>query len=105
MAKKQGIEQIFELNFWSSELILRNLPFILFLGFLGIVYIANAHYAERNVRKIQVLQRDIKELRWYYMSLESEIMYNSKRSEMIRKVKDDNLRPLNETPRRIVVNK
>lgn len=104
MAKKRsGIGQIFELNFWSSELILKNLPFVLFLGFLAVIYIANAHYAERNVRKIQVLQREIKELRWYYMSLESEIMYNSKRSEMIEKVKPEGLRPLTSKPKKIVV--
>ncbi len=104
MAKKRsGIGQILDLNFWSSDLILKNLPFVLFLGFLAVVYIANAHYAERNVRRIQVLQREIKELRWYYMSLESEIMFNSKRSEMIEKVKPLGLRPLTSTPKKIVV--
>jgi len=102
MAKKKNTWQIFDLNYWSSDLILQNLPFVMFLSFLAVLYIANAHYAERNVRKIQVLQRDIKELRWHYMSLEAEIMYNSKRSEMVKNVQEEGLRPINEKPKKIV---
>ena len=103
MAKKKGISTYFELSFWSSDLVLKNLPFLVFLGFLAVVYIANAHYAEKNVRDIQVLQRDLKELRWYYMSLESENMFNSKRSEVADRVKKDGLRPQTGTPKIITV--
>lgn len=105
MAKKKSGWQIFDLNYWSSDLILQNLPFVGFLGFLAVVYIANAHFAERNVRNIQMLQREIKELRWHYMSLESEIMYKSKRSEMVNDVKEDGLRPISSKPKKIVVPK
>jgi len=103
MAKRRGTRQIFDLNYWSSDLILQNLPFVLFLGFLAVIYIANAHYAERNVRKIQVLQREIKELRWHYMSLEAEVMYKTKRSEMVESVKEEGLRPITTKPRKILV--
>ncbi len=58
LAKKQGIAKYFELSYWSSDLILTQLPMILFLGFLGLIYIANAHLSERNVRQIQVLNKD-----------------------------------------------
>lgn len=87
----------------TSEMLLRNMPFILFLGFLAIVYIANSHYAERNVRQIQTLQKELKELRWQYMSLQAENMFNSKRTEIVNRVKVDGLKPLDEQPRIIVV--
>lgn len=103
MAKKQGIAKYFELSYWSSDLILKQLPMILFLGFLGLVYIANAHLSERNVRQIQVLNKDIQELRWQYMSLKADIMYNSKHSEIEDQVKAIGLRTLNGKPERIVV--
>lgn len=101
--KKQGIAKYFELSYWSSDLILKQLPMILFLGFLGMVYIANAHLSERNVRHIQVMTKDIQELRWQYMSLKAEIMYNSKHSEIEDQVKAIGLRTLNGKPQRIVV--
>ncbi len=103
MAKKQGIAKYFELSYWSSDLILTQLPMILFLGFLGLIYIANAHLSERNVRQIQVLNKDIQELRWQYMSLKADIMYNSKHSEIEEQVKAIGLRTLNGKPEKIVV--
>lgn len=83
--------------------ILQNLPFVLFLGFLTTIYIANAHYAERNVRDIQLLQRDIKDLRREYNSLKADIMYNQKLTEMQRKVKPLGLEAFRNPPQRIIV--
>ncbi len=105
MARKKGIAQYFELRFFTSDIILKNLAFVLFLGLLAFIYIANAHQAERNVRQIQILQKEIKELRWYYMSLQADNMYNSKRSEVTRRVRDEGLRPLTDRPKKIIVKK
>ena len=105
MAKKKGFKQYTDLSFLTSGIILKNLPFLAFLGFLATIYIANSHYAERNVREIQTLQREIKELRWYYMSLQSENMYNSKRTEIANSVKEEGLRLQRGKPKKIVVKK
>lgn len=77
----------------AMEWVLKNLTFTAFLGFLAVIYIANTHHAEKNIREIQVLQRDLKELRWYYKSLLSENMYNSKQSVVADKVAKEGLRP------------
>lgn len=103
MAKKKGIKSYFELGYLTSDLVLKNLPFVFFFGFLGTIYIANAHYAERNVREIQVLQKELKELRWYYMSLQSENMYNSKQSVVTGKVKKEGLKPMRGKPNKIEI--
>ena len=94
MAKRQSpIAGLFDMGVWSKKLLQDQLFYILFLGFLTFVYIANSQLAERNVREIQTLQKDLKEMRWYYMSLQSENMYNAKRSEVAKRVKDNGLRP------------
>lgn len=103
MAKKSGIGQYLELGFLTSDLILKNLSFVLFLGFLAVVYIANSRFSEKNVRQIQHLQRDLRELRWQYMTLESENMYNSRQSELAEQLKDDNFEAFGAQPKRIVV--
>lgn len=69
----------------SASVVLKNLPYVLFLGFLTVVYIANAHFAEKQVREIQVLQSDVRELKRQYNALKSEIMYESR----LREVGDD----------------
>ncbi len=104
MAKRKGFS-LAELSFMPVEFILKNLPFLVFLGFLAVIYIANSHYAERNVRKIQVLQKELKELRWFYMSLQSENMVNSMQSEVVDKVADDGLKLQRGQVKKIVVSK
>ena len=101
MARKTLWNSISE--FQISEWILKNLGFTAFLAALAIVYIANAHQAERNVRQVQELQREARELRWLYMSLESENMFNSLRSEVVDKVRDDGLHLHRGIPKKIVV--
>ena len=86
-----------------SRLILENLGFLAFLGGLALMYIGNAHYAEYNVRKIQTLEKQIKEKRWLYMSLQSENMYNGLRSEVVENVRDDGLRMHRGTPKKLLV--
>ncbi|MCG8328956.1 MAG: hypothetical protein MI974_14785 [Chitinophagales bacterium] len=103
MAGKKNIKSIFDIGFWTSTLVMNNLVFVFFLGFLTMVYIANAHYAERNVREIQTLQKELKEMRWYYMSLQSENMYNAKRSEVAKRVKDNGLRIQTKAPKRVLI--
>ncbi|MBL7826357.1 MAG: hypothetical protein JNJ57_06985 [Saprospiraceae bacterium] len=66
----------------TTNLVFGNFQYMLFVGFLGIVYIANAHFAEKGVRRIQSLQKEMKELKWEYTSIKSETMYKSMQSQM-----------------------
>lgn len=84
---------------------MENLPFILFMVALATVYIANARYAERNVREIQDLQEKVKELNYEYMSLKSELMQSSMESEVAKKVANQGLYPLQDKPFKIILNK
>lgn len=72
------------LNFsrFSTELIFTNFRYILFLGFLMLIYIANAHLAEKAVRDIQRTETEIKQLKWEYITIKSETMYKSMQSQL-----------------------
>lgn len=80
MAK--GLLNALNVSYHSTEWVFRNFSFVLFLGFLALAYIANAHFAEKNVREIQAIQKRIKELKWEYTSIKSETMYKSIQSQM-----------------------
>ena len=92
MAKKQTAKGPTTWGGLGAEMLFKNLLFVLFLSFLGIVYIANAHYAEKKVRTIQSLQKKVKLLRWEYMSIKSENMYNSKLSEVKKVAEEEGLK-------------
>ena len=57
----------------SQDVVIRHLPYLLFMAFLGIVYIANGYLAESSVRKINRLTNEIKELRSEQISIKSEL--------------------------------
>lgn len=86
MAKK-GFK-LTNLSGMTSGFILNNVAFIAFLGFLAIVYIANAHYAEKNVRNIQMLQKEVQDLRWQLRTIQSENMYNSKQAQINDQIRE-----------------
>ncbi len=87
----------------SSEWILKNFPFVLFLVFLTIIYIANAHYSEKKIRQIQSLQNEVRELRWEYMSLKANLMFSAKQSEVTKAVAPLGLKPMKGRPKIIKV--
>ena len=79
-------------------MIYKNLPFLYFLTGLGVVYIANVHMAERNVREVQRLQNELREEKWRYMSIKSDLMYQSTPTMIERSVKEQDLHFLTQNP-------
>ena len=88
-----------------SDWIFGNLPFVFFLFFLGLIYIANANFADKQVRKIQTLEKEIKDLKWRYNASKAELMFDTKQSEVERIVTPFGLRASNQRTKRIIVEK
>jgi ABC-type Zn uptake system ZnuABC Zn-binding protein ZnuA len=70
----------------STQWVFDNFNYLMFLGFLSLIYIANAHFAEKSIRDIQRVEKEIKELKWEYISIKSETMYRSMQSQLGEKV-------------------
>jgi len=88
----------------SAQWVFNNLPFVFFIFFLSLIYIANAHFSEKRVRQIQSMEKDIKELRWQYMQLKAQVMVDSKQTEVTKMVEPLGLKNSNERTKRIIVN-
>lgn len=101
--QKKSIGNYLEIGSLGASLILKNLPYVLFLSFLAILYIANAHYAEKQIRQIQSLQQEVKDLKREYNSLKSEIMSKSRLSEVGDDVESLGLQKTGGRVKRIVV--
>ena len=71
-------------SFLSKETTLKNLPFIIFLSFLAICYIANGYYADDQVRKVNRLTNEIKELRTQYIVVKDSLVIKSKQTEVAK---------------------
>ncbi len=62
------------------------MPFIIFLAGLSMVYIGNRHGAENSIRKIDKLNKEVKELSWDFKTLKADLMFKSKQTEVAKKV-------------------
>jgi cell division protein FtsL len=87
----------------SKETATDMLPYLIFLCVLGMVYIANSHMAVKNIRNIDKLSKEVKELSWEYKSLKAELMFKSKMTEVAKKVDTIGLKELIEPPKKIII--
>lgn len=71
--------------------VVKQLPFIIFLSIIGIIYIGNRFHAEKVIRDITKAQEEVKNLRAEEITTASELMRISRQSEVIRLVKEKNL--------------
>lgn len=66
--------------------IVRNVPFFLFLSGLAVIYIYNGHYADKTIRNINKASKQLKELEYEYKTLKSDVLFQSKQSELAKAV-------------------
>lgn len=69
----------------TTETATKALPFIFFLALLGMVYIGNRHLAENNLRDIDKLSKEVKELSWDYKSTKAEFAFKSTLTEVAKR--------------------
>lgn len=87
----------------STEAATRMLPFIFFVAFLGMIYIANRHMAENNIRDIDKLSKQVKELSWDYKTTKADLAYKSTLTEVEKKTDTLGLKTSVEPPQKIVI--
>jgi len=106
--EKTELPRNFITSFFSEGVISKEsateiLPFIIYVAFLGMIYIANRHFAEKNIRDIDKLSREVKEHTWDYKTLKSDLMLKSTQTEVAKRVDTLGLSELIEPPQKILI--
>lgn len=92
-------------SFMTKENVVDMLPFLLFISLIGIIYIGNRYYSEKNVFKMNAISNELKELRSEYITTKSELMFKSKQSEVAKAIAETGLKESVVPPKKIVVTK
>jgi hypothetical protein len=100
---RNWLREIFSKEHISPQSVAHYVGFIAFVGFLAILYIANRHYAERTVRQIDRLGREVKEMNWDYKSLSADLMKMTTQSEIAKKIDTMGLKERTEPPIKIMI--
>lgn len=104
-ASVRGMKGLLSGRFLSRERAVRSLPFLFFVTFLCLCYIANGFQAEKLVRKLYKTTNELKELRSEYITTKSDLMYISKQSQVAKATAYLGLKELTAPPKKIVVTK
>ena len=99
----KSLTNIFSGEFLSKYNVIKSLPFIFFLTFVGILYIANGYYAERTVRDLYRVGNELKELRSEYITLKSDLNFKSKQSQVAQETEILGIKESTIPPSKIVV--
>jgi hypothetical protein len=100
---ERPVQTVLDGTFLASERTIRMLPFLLFLAFLGILYIANIYYAEKRIRKINETHRELKELRYEYITGKTRMEDQRKQSEVAKKLEGSGIKELTVPPAKMIV--
>lgn len=90
-------------SFLSREQTVKLLPFIFFLTGMALLYISNGYYAEEQIRKLNSITNELKELRSEYFISKSDLMFVSKQSEVAKRALSIGLKESIEPPKKIIV--
>jgi len=86
--RKGSLRDIFDGTVLTRERVTRQMPFILFITLLIIIYIGNRYHAEKVIRESIQLQTELKELRARAISTASELEFISTQTEVAKRVSE-----------------
>ena len=89
--RKARFKDVLDGSLLTRDNVVSQLPFVLFLTFLLVIYIGNRYHAERVIRQSLKLQTELKELRASSISTASELEYLSNQSQVARLVEQRNI--------------
>ncbi|MCK4678796.1 MAG: hypothetical protein KAT48_11740 [Bacteroidales bacterium] len=80
------VQSIFDGSFLTRKTVISLLPFLLYLTLLAIIYIANSYEAERIIIESDRIKKELKELRYEFITTETELTSISKQSEVAKRL-------------------
>ena len=87
----------------SYNSIVNNVPYLLFIALLCVLYIANTSRAVSLIREITKKKQEVKELRWQYLDIQSRLMKATSETELINRAAALGLKPLDKPAYEITI--
>jgi hypothetical protein len=101
--KLMNIFKVF--NFFNRDLVIRNIPFVIYLTFIALFYIWNSYTIDKTVREIDKTDKELKELRSEFITGKSDLMYKCKMTEVANNIEMYGVKESKEAPKKILITK
>jgi hypothetical protein len=101
--KLMNLFKVFNLfNRVNRDLVIRNIPFVLYLTFIALFYIWNSYTIDKTVREIDKTDKELKELRSEFITGKSDLMYKCKMTEVAKNIEMYGIKESKEAPKKII---
>lgn len=97
----RGVQNVMDGTILTREIVIRLLPFILFITILGLIYISNSYYAQKTIKEIDKGTSEMKELQYEYITSKSVLMFYSSQSEVAKRLRETAVKESVEPPQKI----
>ncbi|NTW32978.1 MAG: hypothetical protein HGB12_10180 [Bacteroidetes bacterium] len=101
----KGLRSVMDGTILTRNLLVRRLPFLLYIVFIAILYIGNSFYVEKRIIEIEKIKKELKELRSENISIKSKLMNCSRQSEIIKRITSSGIKESLCPPNKIFVQK
>ena len=102
-SRKFRVKSIIDGSFLTRDGILKQLPFILYVSLLFVIYIANSYFGEKTVFEIEKTKKELIELRSEYITAKSRLMISTNLSQVSKKLQPLGVKPSHVPPNKIFV--
>lgn len=105
--KKSLVKKMIDGSILTHKDFLHQIPYILFLTLIAIVYIGNRYHAEKILRETINITSELKELRAEAITSASKLMFKSKQTEVAKMVEQNGLelKEAVEPPYKLIIKK
>jgi len=103
--RKGSVKDILDGTILTNDWVVKQLPYIVFIVILAFIYIGNRYHAEKIVRANIIMQKEINDLRAEAITTSAELMFISKQSEVVKRIKKNGLelKESVEPPKKIII--
>lgn len=86
----------------GAMIVWKNKAYLIFLFILTLIYIGNVQYTEHRIRRSQILEKEISQLKWRYWTMKSGMIYEGMEEQVGKKVSDKELQIKNQAPKVLI---
>lgn len=102
-AVSSSVSNVISGSFLSDKSVTKQVPFILCIALLAMVYIGNNYNAQKTAISINKTRKEIEGLRYEYISTKANLMFISKQSEIIKRLEGSGLKEAIVPPEKIFI--
>lgn len=98
----KGVQSVLDGTILTRKKVVKSLPFLFYLTFLVILYIANQYYLEKKTIEIEKVKKELKELWSDNIITKSKLMFYSRQSEVIKRAEQYGIKESLIPPHKII---